>query len=90
MTTAKAIVSLLTEYQGGASYEALVDVMRDLATGLSEAYMFEDGSSIIIEQDDRDESGMFRKIRVLTDEVELGNVPDDKPKRKKKKEGKGE
>ena len=90
MTTAQAVIALLTDYRSGASYEALVDVMRDLAVGMSEAYMFEDGSSLIIEQDDRDESGMYRTIRVLSDTVELGNEPDVKSKRKRKKEGKGE
>lgn len=88
-TTAKSVVALLTDYRIGMSYEALVDVMRDLAVGMSETYVFEDGSSITLEEDERDEKGFYQTIRVYTDNLALENVPDDKPKRKKK-EGKGE
>lgn len=87
MSIAQNLVSLLQGYRVGMSYDALVEVMRDVATGVTEAYSFEDGSSIILDQDDRDEEGIFRRIRVLTDQSEeIGSTV----KRKKKKEGKGE
>ncbi len=90
-TTAKALVDLLKDYRIGMSYEPLVDVMRDLAVGMSETYMFEDGSSITLEEDERDENGFYQTIRVHTDTIVLENDPDDKPKpKRKKKEGKGE
>lgn len=66
MTTAKALVELLKVYPIGGSFEPLVETARDLASEVHEIYVFEDGSSLILVQDERDKEGYFQRIKVLT------------------------
>lgn len=66
MTTAKALVELLKVYPIGGSFEPLVEMARDLASEVHETYVFEDGSSLILVQDERDKKGYFQRIEVLT------------------------
>jgi hypothetical protein len=70
MTIAQALILTLKNYRVGASYEPLVDVMRDLAVVQYEEFEFADGSSLSIQQEDRQEDGTFAIAKVNTDDPE--------------------